>query len=108
MSAPGSGICKRTCPRKLRAECIQVNNYTSVNITDTQSIPHCRSFMSEKMKSRVKISKHEIKMAEFVNLPSDLGGTGESYAELALHWKRKVQEHAAWYAETEQYQKRPA
>ncbi|XP_001845080.2 retinol-binding protein pinta [Culex quinquefasciatus] len=67
-----------------------------------------RSFMSEKMKSRVKISKHEIKMAEFVNLPSDLGGTGESYAELALHWKRKVQEYAAWYAETEQYQKRPA
>lgn len=67
-----------------------------------------RSFMSEKMKSRVKISKQEIQLARFVNLPSDLGGTGDSYAELALYWKEKVQEHTTWFAETEQYQKRPS
>lgn len=60
-----------------------------------------RSFMSEKMKSRVKVSKREIQMAKFVNLPTDLGGTSESYAELALYWKQKVQEHAAWYADME-------
>lgn len=60
-----------------------------------------RSFMSEKMKSRVKVSKQEIQMARFVNLPTDLGGTGDSYAELTRYWKAKVHEHAAWFAGTE-------
>ncbi|XP_058813960.1 retinol-binding protein pinta isoform X2 [Topomyia yanbarensis] len=42
-------------------------------------------------------------VSKVVNLPPELGGTGDSYHDLTEHWKRKVQEHAFWFAETEQF-----
>lgn len=64
--------------------------------------------MSAKMKSRVKISRRDIYVSKFVNLPPELGGTGEPYHDLAVYWKRKVQEHAVWFTETDQNNQRAA
>ncbi|XP_065092112.1 retinol-binding protein pinta [Ochlerotatus camptorhynchus] len=62
-----------------------------------------RSFMSTKMKSRVKVSKRGTHIGTLVNLPPELGGTGDSYHDLTVYWKKQVQEQAFWFAETEQY-----
>lgn len=58
-----------------------------------------RSFMSTKMKSRVKVSRRGTHVGTLVNLPPELGGTGDSYHDLTVYWKRKMQEHAFWFAE---------
>lgn len=60
-----------------------------------------RSFMSPKMKSRLFVSRGPSKLEAV--LPSDLGGTGKSYKELAALWKQKVVDHANWFAEQEKY-----
>ncbi|XP_055523721.1 retinol-binding protein pinta [Wyeomyia smithii] len=62
-----------------------------------------RSFMSAKMKSRVKISRRDIYVSKLINLPPELGGTGESYHDLTMYWKRQVEDHATWFADSEQY-----
>ncbi|XP_062536289.1 retinol-binding protein pinta [Armigeres subalbatus] len=60
-----------------------------------------RSFMSTKMKSRVKVSRRGTHVGSLVNLPLELGGTGDTYHDLTVYWKRKMQEHAFWFAEAE-------
>lgn len=60
-----------------------------------------RSFMSAKMRSRVLVTSGTPKCD--AELPSDLGGTGESYEELALYWKNKLRENASWYDEDNKF-----
>ncbi|XP_058467874.1 retinol-binding protein pinta [Malaya genurostris] len=62
-----------------------------------------RSFMSTKMKSRVKISRRITHVSKVINLPPELGGSGDSYHDLTVYWKKQVQDHANWYAETEKF-----
>ncbi|XP_055617427.1 retinol-binding protein pinta isoform X1 [Toxorhynchites rutilus septentrionalis] len=61
-----------------------------------------RSFMSAKMKSRVIVSRGTSQMNNVVKLPPELGGTGDSYHDLSIYWKKQVQDHACWFDETEQ------
>ncbi|XP_055586684.1 retinol-binding protein pinta [Uranotaenia lowii] len=63
-----------------------------------------RSFMSEKMKTRIKISNRGTQIGQLVNLPPELEGTGDSYHDLTVYWKKKVQDHAFWFAENEHQQ----
>lgn len=64
-----------------------------------------RSFMSPKMKQRLTIHKgppvnHGIPKNV---LPTDLGGTGMSYAELTEHWQKKAVENKDWFLDMEKY-----
>lgn len=60
-----------------------------------------RSFMSAKMKERLFVTRGPSTMT--VTLPSDLGGKGRSYQEIAAYWKAKVIQYADWFAEQEKY-----
>lgn len=59
-----------------------------------------KSFMSTKMKSRISVSKVSVCTAE---LPTDLGGKGESYEELAIYWKKVLQENKEWFINDEKF-----
>lgn len=61
-----------------------------------------RVFMTPKMRSRVVVQKRKCSV-KCENLPSDLGGKGPSYKELAVHWKRLVEQNAAFYVEDDKY-----
>lgn len=61
-----------------------------------------RSFMSAKMKERVTISKKRSQMENLITLPRELGGSGESYQQLAEHWKETVQANESFFAQMEQ------
>lgn len=37
------------------------------------------------------------------NLPTDLGGTGESYEELAKYWREKIEANADFYSHVDQF-----
>jgi len=58
-------------------------------------------FMSKKLRNRVFVTRGQSTVE--AKLPTDLGGDGPSYVELAKHWKQKTQERAKWFAEQEQY-----
>lgn len=60
-----------------------------------------RSFMSAKLKSRMFISRGTAE--DPTNLPTDLGGTGESYAELAKYWREKIEANADFYTHVDQF-----
>lgn len=60
-----------------------------------------RSFMSAKMKQRLFVTRG-LPTIDAI-LPSDLGGNGTPYKELAAHWKEIVVQHADWFAEQEKY-----
>lgn len=57
--------------------------------------------MSKKLRERVSVTRGQSTIE--ANLPTDLGGEGPSYAELAAHWKEKTQEKAKWFAEQDKY-----
>lgn len=61
-----------------------------------------RLFMTTKMRSRVVVQKRGTSV-KCENLPTDLGGTGPSYAELSLKWKRIVEENASFFVEDDKY-----
>ncbi|XP_052867076.1 retinol-binding protein pinta [Anopheles cruzii] len=61
-----------------------------------------RSFMSAKLKERVIISKKGSTIEDLVNLPPELGGSGETYQQLADHWKQLVLTNAPFYARMQQ------
>lgn len=54
--------------------------------------------MTTKMKSRIVISKDNCSIDKRI-LPSDLNGSGESYKDLAIYWKRKMQDNLEWFEE---------
>lgn len=56
-----------------------------------------RFFMSEKLKSRIAVSYGAPNAVSPDILPPELGGTGESYAQLAAHWKQYAQQRADWF-----------
>lgn len=60
-----------------------------------------RQFMSEKLRHRVLVTRGRSTVE--ANLPTNLGGNGKSYAQLAEYWKQKTQEHRSWFAEQEKY-----
>lgn len=74
-----------------------INAPTHINIV----LDIFRQFMSEKLRDRLIVTRGPSTVN--VVLPSDLGGHGISYAELAEHWKRKIQTHAAWFNEQDQF-----
>lgn len=61
-----------------------------------------RVFMTPKMRSRVVVQKKRCSV-KCENLPIELGGTGPTYKELTVQWKRLVEENAEFYKETEKY-----
>ncbi|XP_058115816.1 retinol-binding protein pinta [Anopheles ziemanni] len=61
-----------------------------------------RSFMSAKMKERVTISRKGSKMENLVTLPRELGGSGESYQQLAEYWRETVQANESFFVQMEQ------
>lgn len=60
-----------------------------------------RSFMSVKLKSRMFISSGTAEDPSM--LPSDLGGTGESYEELAKYWRKKIEDNADFFTHYDQF-----
>lgn len=61
-----------------------------------------RYFMSPKMKERLYVTKG-LSTIPPNQLPSNIGGHGPSYKELATYWKAKTEQHADWFACQEQY-----
>ncbi|KAI8130770.1 hypothetical protein FF38_05007 [Lucilia cuprina] len=61
-----------------------------------------RLFMTPKMRSRVVVQKKGCSV-KCDNLPKDLGGTGPSYAELSLKWKRIVEDNAQFFVEDDKF-----
>lgn len=53
--------------------------------------------MSDKLKSRICVSSGHPTSVNPRILPPELGGSGESYAELAKHWKEYTQQRTAWF-----------
>lgn len=74
-----------------------VNAPTQVNI----ALNTFRFFMTPKMKSRMIVRKTTSQLN--TNLPKELGGEGQSYSELALKWKRIVENNADFFREDEKY-----
>lgn len=60
-----------------------------------------RFFMSSKMKERLHVTRG-LSTIE-TKLPSNIGGDGPSYKELAAYWKAKTELYADWFAKQEQY-----
>lgn len=68
-----------------------------------------RTFMSEKMKSRVHI--HWVgkgfdelhKLIPVDELPEEFGGTNGQLDDFVIYWERKVLENIEWYKEDEKY-----
>lgn len=59
--------------------------------------------MSTKLKSRIVVSGgHPTAVGRSI-LPPELGGTGESYAQLAEHWKVYAQQRAAWFVADDEF-----
>lgn len=58
-------------------------------------------FMSKKLRDRVSVTRGQSTID--AKLPTDLGGDGPSYVELAKYWKQKTQEKAKWFAEQENF-----
>lgn len=61
-----------------------------------------RVFMTPKMRSRVMVQKRGCTV-KCENLPTDLGGTGPSYKEMALKWKSLVEENVNFYEEDDKF-----
>lgn len=59
--------------------------------------------MTTKMKSRMVISKDNCSIDKRI-LPSNLNGSGESYKDLAIYWKQKVQDNKEWFNEESIFQ----
>lgn len=59
--------------------------------------------MTTKMKSRMVVSKGNCSIDERI-LPSDLNGSGESYKDLAIYWKQKMEENLEWFKEEASFQ----
>ncbi|KAL5292985.1 hypothetical protein ACFFRR_011632 [Megaselia abdita] len=74
-----------------------VNVPTHVNLV----LNTFRFFMTSKMKSRMIVRKTTSQLNS--NLPKELGGKGQSYSELALKWKRIVEQNADFFVEDEKY-----
>ncbi|CAH2016315.1 unnamed protein product [Acanthoscelides obtectus] len=66
-----------------------------------------KSFMTQKMKSRVRViyggAKSLYKEIDRDILPSDYGGKGESVKELSKYWYEKLVQYQDWFAEDEKY-----
>ncbi|EDV91555.1 retinol-binding protein pinta [Drosophila grimshawi] len=61
-----------------------------------------RVFMTAKIRSRVMV-RREGTMVNCKQLPSNLGGQGPSYRELAFKWKQLLEQHADFYVEQGKY-----
>lgn len=60
-----------------------------------------RSFMSAKLKSRMFVSKGTAEDPSM--LPNDLGGNGESYEELAVYWREKMEANTDFFRHIDQF-----
>lgn len=56
--------------------------------------------MTSKMRSRLSITTE--KSTSNSILPTDLGGNGASYKDLAAYWKLKAQENGNWFRDMEE------
>ncbi|KAL1454022.1 hypothetical protein WDU94_010317 [Cyamophila willieti] len=64
-------------------------------------------FVKASMKNRFHVHSKLESLYQHVDrscLPSDLGGEGESVADLTVAWKAKVESYAQWYKEQESVQ----
>ncbi|XP_030757680.1 retinol-binding protein pinta-like [Sitophilus oryzae] len=86
-------------PKKLEF----VNSPTYINV----ALNIIKSFMTEKMRGRVKVHFGGVcKAQEVVNrdiLPPEYGGEGESMAKLGEFWLDKLVQYKAWFADDERY-----
>lgn len=64
--------------------------------------------MSDKLKSRIAVSNGHPTSVNPRILPPELGGSGESYAQLAKHWKDYAQQHAAWFVADDEFKSKLA
>lgn len=86
-------------PKKL--ECVSAPTYINIAITIF------KSFMTEKMRNRVKVHFGGIEKAQQVVskdiLPVEYGGDGESIEVLGNLWHEKLVEYREWFVEDELY-----
>lgn len=75
-----------------------INSPARINIV----LSTFRLFMSQKMKERLHVTRG-LPTTTQAKLPSNIGGDGQSYKELAKYWKAKVEQHADWFTQQEQY-----
>lgn len=75
-----------------------INSPTRINVV----LNTFRLFMSQKMKERLHVTRG-LPSTVHAKLPTNIGGDGASYKELAKYWKTKTEQHADWFAQQEQY-----
>jgi len=56
-----------------------------------------RSFMSEKLRNRITVTRDIPKFNAHDHLPIELGGSTGSYRDLAKHWKKVLQNNHQWF-----------
>lgn len=59
--------------------------------------------MSDKLKSRICVSSGHPTAVNPSILPPELGGSGESYAQLAKHWKEYAQQQCDWFVSDDEF-----
>lgn len=82
---------------------IQKLEFVNANFGINVILDIFRSFMSAKMKERVSVKRGKPDFKESDKLPTELGGTGESYASLAQHWKQVIEKNHQWFDEDDKY-----
>lgn len=58
-----------------------------------------RSFMTQKLKDRITVSRHVPDFNSNDHLPYELGGSEGTYKDLAQHWKKLLQKNYAWFSD---------
>lgn len=70
-----------------------VNSNRGINII----LDVFRSFMSPKLKERIVVSNTVPDYKASDCLPQELGGSENSYRDLAKHWKRVLEKNYQWF-----------
>jgi CRAL/TRIO domain len=76
-----------------------VNSNMGINVV----LDIFRSFMTPKIKERVSSRRGKPEFRASDKLPKELGGTVDSYAILAKHWKQVIEKNHQWYEEDEKF-----
>lgn len=56
-----------------------------------------RSFMTQKLRDRITVTRENPKFNANDNLPVELGGMTGSYRDLSKHWKKVLQNNHQWF-----------
>lgn len=78
---------------------IQKMEFVNANRGINMILDIFRSFMTQKLRDRITVSRDIPKFNARDHLPVELGGTHGTYRDLAKHWKKVLQKNHQWFSE---------